>query len=583
MASGDGRATAAPSVRGRGSGRRLRLTFSHARQRSSPTQTVVRWTCIALLVLLVALPVAMLLYGSLRSAPPGLPAKLAPQNYAVLADPAVLDLIQNTVIIAAGSAVLAVLIGLTLAFLIVRTDVSGARVLDSAVVVPAYMSPFIGGLAWIMLLSPKIGYINQALTAAHLSTINIYSFGGIIWVIGLYYAPLAYLYIRPAMVNFDASLEECARVTGASQLTALRRVVLPLVTPAVLSAALVVSVQAAGQFGIPSVIGAPADIDVLPTAIVRRISQFPADPNTAAVLGLALTAITVVGLIVNNRVVRRADYVTASGRGVTHKRLALGRARHLWSAVCWGYVVLAVGLPVAAILVGSLQPYLSPTSFQLGWTIKNYAYVLGFPAVARSIVDSVVLAIAAAIIGTLLAALLSYFLVRSRRRTNFAIEQLASTPVAVPHTVFGLALLWTWVTIPVGIYQSKWVLLIAYVALFFPLAMRVTSPAFTQMAVELEEASRTLGGSWAVTVRRIVLPLLRPALVSAATIILYHSVRELSASILLYSTGNEVMAVAIYDLASEGRYGPVLALGMINVAITFAIVAVLNRLGRSLR
>lgn len=550
---------------------------------SSLTQEVLRWTCIALLLGLIGVPVATLVYGSLRDAAPGVPGAFTWSNYEILAHSEMAGLIKNTLIVAIGSALVAVILGFTLAFIIVRTNVPGAKFFDTVVLIPAYVSPFIAGLAWIALLSPKVGYISQVLKAAGLGTLNIFSLGGMIWVIGSFYAPLAYLYIRPAMLNFDTSLEEAARVTGAGRFTTMRRIVVPLVMPAVFSAGLVVAVQAAGLFGVPAELGSSEGIYVLPTALVQRISQFPPEPNQAAVLGIALTLLTIIGLGLNSLLTRRKEYVIGSGRGATRTRIQLGRGRYACAGFCWVYLLIMVVLPVAAMVVGSLQPFLSPTTlFETKWTLKNYRYIFSFPPVVSSIGNSVELAIGAAICGTVLAVLLCYFLARTKRFGNAAIEQLVAAPIAIPHTVLGLAFLWAWVSIPIGVYGTKWILLMVYTVLFFPLAVRAILPAFTQLAGELEEAGRTLGASWLLTMRRITVPLLRPALISAAIIILYHSVRELSASVLLTSANSNVMGVAMYQLQNDGYYGQVLALGLVNIAITMAMVGALGYTAKTL-
>ena len=569
----------APAPNEGNGGRRFRRL-----RKDMPTRSLILGTALALLAILVLLPMLMLAYGSFRTAAPGRPGFLTLSNYSILASPEIRAVVVNSLTIGVGSTLVSVSIGLLLALIIVRTNVLAPRLLDSIVLVPAYMAPFIGAVAWTLLLSPEIGYINRVLSLIDLPILNIYSMGGIIWVIGLYYAPIAYLYIRPALVNFDPALEEAARVTGASNGAALRRVVLPLAVPAILSATLVVFVNALGQFGIPGVLGRQVGIDVVPTLLVRLVRTFPADPNGAAVLGLALTAVTVVGLWINNRIIRKHDYVTVAGRASAQVVSDVGRWRYLFTAACFGYVALAIVLPLAAMLVASLQPFLSPQSWSVGWTLDNYRFALSFPSLARSIQNSVVLSLGAAIAGTALAVLLSYFLSRTKSVANTWIEQVAATPLAVPHTVFGLSLLWMWISIPVrGIYGSRWILLIAYIALFFPYAMRSTNAAFAQLDTSLEDAGRVLGASWLRTLRRIVVPLLRPGLISGATIILYHSIRELSASILLISPGNEVMAVAIWDLFGEGQFVELFALSILNVAMVFFIVAVANVFGGSLR
>ena len=541
------------------------------------------WASLAVLVVLVVLPIGMLILGSLRDNPPGLPSALTLANYELLFTGEFVSLLRNSMVVATGSTAVSMVLGTALAAITVRTRLPYASVFENLIIVPAYITPFIGALGWTLLLSPEIGYVNAILARLGLPTVSIYSMWGIIWVMGLYFTPIAYLYMRPSFLRLDRSFEEAGRVIGATVWQTARRVVLPLTLPALLSAILIVFVQAIGQFSVPGILGPRADIEVLPTQIVRMTSQFPTNPNGAAVLGIALAAMTLAGLALNNRILRRKDFTTITSRGATPWRIDIGKWKIATVGLCVLYVLTAVVLPTAVMFLASFQPYLTTDITSVGLTLDNYVYVLTFPDVSQSIINSIVLAVGAAVTTTGLAVLLGYVIVRTKMAGRQAADYLSSSPLAIPHTVFGLAMLWTWVSIPVGIYATRWVLYIAYVALFLPFSVRAATSAFRQIDIALEDAARVNGASWLTTIRRIVAPLLGPALLSGAIIVLYHAVRELAASLLLYSAGSQVMSVAIWSMFGEGRFVQLFALAMINIAVVLLLVIAANRVARRFR
>jgi iron(III) transport system permease protein len=442
------------------------------------------------------------------------------------------------------------------------------------------VTPFIGAIAWSLLLSPRVGYLNHFFHAIGLPTVNIYSLGGMVWVMGIYEAPIVYLYLRPAMARMDRSLEEAGRVMGASPLATARSIVMPLLLPASLSALLLCFVNLLGQFAVPGVLGEPEGINVVPTYLVNLVQQYPTNPNAAAVLGVALTATTVVLLWLSNRVLGKRDYTTVVGKGRYEPGPTTRWMRAVGLVVIGAYAVIALILPIGMMLFASFQKVFTPDFGHSGFTLGNYSYVFSYPSLVTSITNTLVLALATAVLGSVLALLLGYIVVRTRLPGRRVVEQIALAPVAIPPSVFGLALLWTWITLPVGVYDTRTILLLAYLALFLPYTTRAAIGAFQQVSVDLEDASRVLGGSWLLTLRRIVTPLVGPAILSGAIIMLYNSVRELAASLLLYSIGTQVIAVAIWEMFNQGQYLDLFAMSMVQIAIVFALVLVVRLLGR---
>jgi iron(III) transport system permease protein len=383
------------------------------------------------------------------------------------------------------------------------------------------------------------------------------------------------------LAGIDRSLEESARVLGATPRLTFRKIVVPLAMPALLSATLIIFVNAIGDFGIPGALGYRDKIEVIPTALVRLVTIFPSDPNRATVLGIALMAITIACLAISRRLIAGRSFTTlgvrGSGRGAAGAAGAAGWTAFGFIAL---YILLALVLPVLAMAVTSFQKFPNPNLFKAAYTLDNYRFVLTFPAIGRSIVNSALLAVGAAVAGTVLAAVVGYLVVKTKNGATVVLDYIGSSTLAIPHTVFGLGILWFWVSIPAGIYGTRWILLFAYVAFFFPYALRAAINAFLQVDKSMEEAGRVFGASWQKTVVAIIVPIIVPGLLSGATIIIYHAFRELSGSLLLYSPGGEVMATALWGLYVEGRFVELFALAMFNIVIVLALVGLATLLAR---
>lgn len=550
---------------------------------TSGARPVVVTLVVAVLAVAILGPMAFMLYGSFRSAQPGAEGGLTLRKYADTFGGGFPQLLAKTLELAAMGTILAVLIGVFLGVVIVRMNVPGASFLAQFVVAPVYIAPFIGAIAWTALVNPSTGYLNHVLRYVGLGGLSVYTTYGIVWVTGVYFAPIAYLYMRPALQTFDNSLEESARVFGASAWRALTKILLPMVAPAILSSILVVFVNAVGIFAIVAVLGAPSHTEVIATRIIELTTVYPSDPNTAAVFGVLLALLTILGLMLNRYALRGGQYASIGSMGSrAGSGVSMGRVRHVALGICLLYMFVSVVLPIAAIVVGSFQPYISP-DLSAGWTVSNYTDILRKPEDMGSIGNSIFLAVAAAIVGSLLAGLVGLIVVRMRSRASAAIDYLATLPLAVPSSVLGLGMLWMWISVPVGIYGSLWILFICYFALYLPYAVRAAVTAMEQIHGSLEDAGRVFGASWFRVVRRIVLPLMLPGMLSGATIILYYSVRELDASLLLYTPSTQVMSVLMWTLHGEGDFTHLFALSAINLALVFGLVAGLTKLTAVLR
>lgn len=530
---------------------------------------------LVILGVLIIAPVLYLVYGAFRTAAPGLPSTWTLDNFGFLSTPEFLGYLKNTVLLAVGATVLSILIALGLAIAILRIRIPGAKFFDSLVVIPAFVPAVLIAFAWILMLSPSVGFLNVYLSDLGLPTFDIYTLPGIIWVMALAHAPISYLYIKPALLSVDSSLEEAAWTVGASRFQTLRKVVLKVAAPGLLSATLIVFVSCLGEFTIPATLGPTAHIQTISSQLLVFVADFPANPNKAAVMGLFLMIVSAIGLFINSRILKGRVYSTVGARGTG---LITGRSSRLVKIIafagCSLYLVFVVVIPAFSLVVGSLQAFPSPT-FSAPWTLDNYTELATFPGVFTAILNSLWLSIVAAIIVMAISVLLARTYVRSPRFGR-VLDQIGSLTIAVPPIVLGLALLWMWITIRAGVYGSVWILLLAYVALFLPLGIRATLDSVSQLDVGMEEAARIGGAGGARVTRSIVLPNIIPSLLSGGTVVVYHAMRELAASLMLFTSASTVISVVFWQLFQGGRVSPAMAVGIVQLVMIFVVVALAN-------
>ena len=550
--------------------------------------TVESTICIlasALLVWLVLYPLAVLLIGSVRTDLPMREGYFTLANFAALFfEPDNLQAIINTVVSSSLATLLATIIGVALAWITSRTDTPARAFFDNAFVLPYYLSPFIGAIAWTLLANPRIGFVNNFFTEIlgfDDAPLNIYTLGGLVFVMALYYSPVVFLFVAGALRSMDPALEEAARIHGGSAAGTLMRITLPLMAPAIASSGLLVFLNAAGQFGIPAVIGIPMHYDMITTRIWVGLGYFPPRYTEAAAFAVVLMGLSAVIVFLQHHYMARRSFVTVSGRGFRPGIVRLGPMRHVCLAACVLYLLLSIVLPYGALVFTSFQPYLSFAFDPSQWTLKQYDDVLfNNPDTGRAIRNSLVLAAGGATVTIFLALIISHVVIRTRLRGRFLLDYLASLPTGVPAVVFAVALLWAYIFLPIPIYGTIWMLLIAYVSHYIPFGVRAASAGLMQISPELEESSRIHGATWLGTLRRIVVPLLKPALTVGWILLFVEFIRSLSLSILLYSNDSVVMPVVIYELYETGAYPALSAFSTLQTILVFAAIYLAKKLAR---
>jgi len=530
-------------------------------------------------VVLVVLPLASLLLGSVTDE-----GRLTVEHFRrAFGSRLYVTAVRNSLVLGAWTALLSVALGLPLAWAVSRTDIPFKGFVRLTANTAYLTPPFLTAIAFVDLLSPNAGLLNRlvrdVLGLPGLA-VNIFSMSGLVLVTVLHTFPFVYLLASSALESVDASLEESARMLGAGRFRTAVRITTPLVAPAVLSGALLAFVNAIALFGSQAIIGLPGRIFTLPTRIYALFDH-PPQYGLASALSLVFVGITVLALALQRRYLARRSYVTLTGKGPRPELAALGRPAR------WGLL----GFSLAVFLVAVVAPYVTllAVSLSKSWgltfwqnlTLANYRFVLfEYDVTRRALTNSLILASGAATLAVLLGSLIGWIDLRTHLLGRRLLDYASLVPLGLPGIVVAVALVQFWLRVPLPLYGTLTLILLAYTARFVPLGVRAASTALGQVDPSLEETARIAGASWGRTMRSVTLPLIRPGLFAGWLLVFVPAIQELSASILLFSADSMTLAVAVYNLYETGYLEPVAALAIVNMLIITAAIGVATRVAR---
>jgi iron(III) transport system permease protein len=477
----------------------------------------------------------------------------------------------NTLVFALGSCGLALALGAGLAWVVERTN-APLRRLGYFVAFSSFAIPYIlYTIAWLLLLG-KGGPINaflMSLLQTDQPPVNVYSLWGMVLVEGLLWSPLAFLMLAAVLRSMDPALEEAALMSGAGLWRTTTQISFRLALPGLLAVVLLVFIRAVEAFDIPALVGLPSGIQVLTTQVYLDTKARPPEYGRASALAVLLLLAVGGCLYGYQRLTREAHrFQTITGKGYRPRVVDLGRWRYLVSAllVCYGVLVLA--LPLALLLWASIMPfYTQPAleSVSLA-TLRNYATVLTYPGFLEAMRNTLLLGIGSATLVMGLMAFAAWLLVRGQGAARWLLDPLASLPLVFPGVVLGLAILRLYLLVPVPIYATLWILLVAYVTRYMPYGLRYCQAGLVQIHRELEEAAAVSGAAWWPAFRRVVLPLLSPAFWAGWIFVFLLSAKELSMSVLLAGPRSQVVSVMLFDLWNNGQIVEVAAFGILWTA-----------------
>jgi iron(III) transport system permease protein len=558
-------------------------------ERAARLRVVAGWlwsgALFAVLTFLVLYPVAMLLLGALTNTNPVVDGfgvfDLSLDNFvSVLGNANVHHALANSLIACTGGTALAVAIGLAFSWIVVRTNTPWKGFIGAASLVPLFVPPLVAGVAWSILGSPKSGLLNTMMKWIGLDwRIDLYSMAGLIVVFGMYYAPYVYMFTASALRNMDPSLEEAAEIAGVGPVRTLFTVTFPLVAPAIISGMLLSFIVMLGIYGIPAVLGAPANISVLTTYIFKLTNWSPPLYSTAAAVAIILMVVTGALVLLQQRVLAGRSFITVAGKAFRPRALDLGPWRWLTLVLALLYLVIVVVLPTLALIVAAFRRFLfipdAASLFDMRhYSLVHFESIFDNPLTIRSIWNTMEVGLVTAVLGGLLAFAIGYTVHRGSVPGRRAIDLIATLPVAIPGLVIGVAYLWAWIGLPGGLYGTIWILALAFIARFMPDTMKALSTSFLQIHRELEEAAWICGKGRLETIRSIVLPLARPGTIAAMTLLFILAIRELGSSLFLYTSETTVMAVLLLDYYEGGNIGKTAAFSLVQTVLLAVLIGV---------
>jgi iron(III) transport system permease protein len=527
---------------------------------------------IAILGFLSLYPMAMLFYGSLHSTPPGMAGVFNLDGYAALGSDENLAALVNTVAISLIKTILSVALAILLAWIVARTDTPGRGVLEVLITLPFFIPPILTATAWAMLGNAQVGTINivwKAITGLETPLVDVYSYGGVIWHMMQYSTPFIFLLVVDAFRAMDPSLEEASRMSGASRWQTFWRITFALMLPVTTSAFILSFIRGMESFESAVFFGTPVGINVVTTQIYNSITQKGTpDYQSATALGFAAMALMFLLLVIQSRMLGGRSFTTVTGKGYAPNVTRLGRLRWVTFAICALFFALTVVLPVGQLLLSSFFQFFG--FYQLDMlTLQHYRDVWEDDEFWRAFGNTMLLGVVGATVTMALGGIVAYVTTRTNWRGRRLIDILAWLPWMMPGMVLGIGFLWGFATLPhsIPIYGTLWALLLAYVALGTPVAVRVTSGAYAQIAKDIEECSRVHGAGWWQTLGRILIALAWPAFAVGWVLIFFGIMRELSASILLYVPDTEVMSVVMLKMWVGGKPEEVSVLGLIMLVL----------------
>jgi iron(III) transport system permease protein len=507
----------------------------------------------------------------------------------ILREPDTYTALLNSLVIASGVTVMSTVIGTFFAWLVTRTDLPFKPAMRVLFLVPFMLPSFIGALAWKMLLSPRAGYINRFLmdvVGLDGPVFDIYTFPGIMAVETMYLFPFVFIQVCGALERMDPTLEESARISGASLFTITRKITIPLVRPSILSGALLIMLYSMAHFGTVAVLGIEVGIFNIPTLIYEKIHQSAGSFNsirTGTVLATVLVITAALIMFIQSKVLSRGRYQIIAGKSFRPVETKLRALRIPMLVFCIAYIGFTIVLPTVTIfMVGGLKTYGLPFTAE-NLTLANYRYILFDWKMTRDAIwNSVTLGLAAALITMFAGVMISYVIVKMKVRGKGILEFLGMLPFSVPGSVIALGVILAWSgKFGVNIYNTVWIILVAYIARYMAFSLKANCAALEQVHDSLVEAARASGAGMGQALRDIVLPLVRPGMFAAFFLIFLPALRELTVSVLLYGPTTRTIGVAIYTLNEDGETVYSAALAGIALMIIVTAQTLIGRFTRA--
>ena len=496
-----------------------------------------------------------------------------------------LGALKNTLIAATVTMVLGTLIAFPLAWLVGRTNLLGKKFFRSLFVLTYMVPPYVGAMAWLRLLNPNVGTMNQFFRMIFglgdtPGPLNIYTLGGLIWVLTTFYYPYAFITISRAMEKMDPSLEEAARVSGASPLRTVFTITLPMMTPSLIAGALLVFVAAMSCYGIPSIIGAPGKVHTVTTRIIEYNGLGAQGISDATGLAVFLMALAILILYLSDFVVARKQYITVSGKATRPNIVDLGKWRVPLTVLVSLFATIVVLIPFATILTTSFKIDVGKSLFDSeNFTLTQWQTIFSRSETMSCLKNSLIFGVVTATVGIVVACTMSYLLQRTKIRGRKLPDFLITLGSGTPSVVIALGLIMTMKgDFGVNIYNTAYIMIVAYLIKYLMMGMRTVVSAMSQIHVSLEECSQISGASWTRTMLKITGPLIFPSIAAGWFLIFIPSFYELSMTTLLYSNSTKTIGFQLYEYWTFTSQPQSCAMAFGILMIVVALNFLLNKL-----
>jgi len=535
------------------------------------------WVVTALLLaLLMLLPLGWLVALSVSGEGGGLASYRA-----ALSDPHLRKALWNTLVLAFWVGIFSLAVGAPMAWLTARSDLPGKRAVRALMLASFVTPPFLGAFAWVMLAGPNAGLLNKFwrdVTGAEGPLIDIFTMPGLIFATTLYTFPYVFIMIANTLELIASDLEEAASILGARRLTVALTVTLPMVAPAIASGFILAVLQALALFGSPAILAMPAGFHTITTQIWSYF-QYPPKIELAAAASMPLLVATGLLLYLQKRVLGRRGYASVGGKSGQRRTIPLGALRWPAFVVCLAVMACSIFLPYGVLAKAALsRAWAQPLTWD-NFTLNNVWFTFWqYSATKDAIVNTLELGIMTATVGALLAALLAYTVNRKLVPGSQFLPFLVLAPVVIPGVVLAVGLFIAYTRPPLILYGTLWIMFAAFVTKELPIGYSQSDATFRGVHVELEEAGRILGAGRLRVLREITAPLARSGIIATWCFVFIGVIRELSASIILFTPNTKVMSVVIMDLKEEGQFGAIAVLGLFMLLMTFATVALMQQL-----
>jgi iron(III) transport system permease protein len=536
---------------------------------------------VGILVIILAYPLGLLFLKSFAISRPGQETVWGIGGWIEAFTDANLPMaVGNTFFLAFARIIITSVFAIFFAWVVTRTDTPFKGFIEMALWLGFFLPLLPMTLGWILLLDPYNGLLNKFLTNTFGFTsalFDIYSYWGIIWCHLAFSTSVRFILITPAFKAMDAALEEAARASGSSNLGVLWRITIPVLAPALLASTALGFIRSLESLEIEMVLGIPAGIYVVPTKIWDLIHWEPPLYGRATALCSIFLVFIFLLIWLHRSVLRGREFTTVTGRSYMVRTFSLGRWRWATCALCMGFIVIMILLPLATLVMGTFMEFFGNFEIEKTWTMHHWQSAFADPVFLRSLKNTLVLGFGGALVGTLLYALISYYIVRTKFPGRATVDVLSWLPWALPGVLISLALLWA--VLGSGdyiklLYGSVGLLVLAIIIKEMPLGTQIIKASVLQISNELEEASKTAGAPWLTGFRRILLPLLKPTMVAVGIIVFISAARDIPTVIFLATNQSRTLSLLMLDYMAEANMEKAAVLGVFLVFLIFMLLII---------